>query len=301
MPVANITDGPFPVAPPTVAGNVITVSMFLNDPTRVQRSIENITNLRFVADVVFSEGPAIPSGSVIYDQIVEQGQIFLAGDVQEIEPGADFPILNALEAGPLVAVARKYGGEVFLTYEDRRRDRRDKLGRRLTQLRNTIVRKVDRIAMAALRAAPIIQQNASGDWSTAATDIVRDAAVAKNAITRLELGYMPDTVLINDDQELDLMSDKDIRDALPRERDDTLIRTGNVGRLMGMDWLATSQVNPGEVFVLQRKVAGSISDEVPLYARPIDEPRQERVYLHGARLPAVYVTDPKSVVRITGA
>lgn len=301
MPVANIVDGPFPVAPPTVAGSLITVSMFLNDPTRVQRSIEDITNLRFVADVIFGQGPDIPSGSVIYDQITEQGQIFLARDVQEIEPGGDFPILNALEAGPLVAVARKYGGEVFLTYEDVRRDRRDKLGRRMTQLRNTIVRKVDRVAMAALRAAPIIQQTASGDWSTAATDIVRDLAIAKNSITRLELGYVADTVLIHDDQELDLMSDKDIRDALPRERDNSLIRTGNVGRLMGLDFIATSQVAAGEAFVLQRKVVGSISDEVPLYARPIDWPRQERTYIHGARLPAVYVTDPKAAVRITGA
>lgn len=301
MPAATIFDGPFPPAPPTVAGDLITVSMFLNNPTRVQRTIEDITNLRFVADVILAEGPAIPSGSVIFDQITEQGQIFLDRDVEEIEPGADFPILNALEAGPLVAIARKYGGEVFLTYEDVRRDRRDKLGRRLTQLRNTIVRKVDRIAMAALRAAPIIAQAASGDWSTAATDIVRDLAIAKNSISRLELGYMADTALIHDDQELDLMSDKDIRDALPRERDNSLIRTGNVGRLMGLDFIATSQVAAGEVFVLQRKVAGSISDEVPMYARPLDEPRQERTYLHGARVPAVYITDPKAVVRITGA
>lgn len=298
---ATIVDGPFPPPAPTVNGELVTVSMFLKDPTRVQRTIESLTNLRFVADVIFGDGPAAPSGTVLYDQITDQGQIFLDRDVEEIAPGADFPLLNALEQGPLVAIARKYGGEVFLTDEDIRRDRRDKLGRRLTQLRNTIVRKVDRLAMAAIRSAPIIQQTASADWSTAGTDIVRDVAVGKNGITRLELGYQPDTALIHDDQELDLVSDKDIRDALPRERDDTLIRTGNVGRLMGLDWITTSQVAPGEVIILQRKIAGSISDEVPLYARAIPEPRQERTYLHGARLPIIYVTDPKSVVRITGA
>lgn len=298
---ATIIDGPFPPIAPVQTGEFLSVSMFLNDPVRVQRSIEDITNLRFVADVIFGEGPAIPGGSVIYDQITDQGQIFMDRDVEEIAPGADFPILNGLEQGPLVAISKKYGGEVFLTDEDIRRDRRDKLGRNLTKLRNTIVRKVDRIAMAALRAAPIISQTASADWTTSSTDIVRDLAVAKNAITRLELGYMADTVLIHDDQELDLISDKDIRDALPRERDNSLIRTGNVGRLMGLDFITTSQVAAGEVIVLQRKVAGSISDEVPLYTRPIPEPRQERVYLHGARLPAVYITDPKAVVRITGA
>lgn len=298
---ADIIDGPYPPVPPTVSGEFITVSMFLNDPVRVQRAIENITNLRFVADVILSEGPAIPGGSVLYDQITTQGQIFLDRDVEEIEPGADFPLLNGLEQGPLVAIARKYGGEVFITYEDERRDRRDKLGRRLTQLRNTIVRKVDRIAMATVRAAPIIQQTASGSWLTSATDIVRDIAVAKNAITRQELGYFPDTALVNDDQELAMQVDKDIRDALPRELQDGLIRTGNVGRIMGLDFIATSQVLPGEVIVLQRKTAGSISDEIPLYTRPIRDERAERVYLHGARLPAAYITDPKSIVRITGA
>lgn len=298
---ADIIGGPYPPVPPTVSGQFITVSMFLNDPVRVQRAIENITNLRFVADVILSQGPAIPGGSVLYDQITTQGQIFLDRDVEEIEPGADFPLLNGLEQGPLVAIARKYGGEVFITYEDERRDRRDKLGRRLTQLRNTIVRKVDRIAMATVRAAPIIQQTASGSWLTSATDIVRDIAVAKNAITRQELGYFPDTALVNDDQELAMQVDKDIRDALPRELQDGLIRTGNVGRIMGLDFIATSQVLPGEVIVLQRKTAGSISDEIPLYTRPIRDERAERVYLHGARLPAVYITDPKSIVRITGA
>lgn len=297
-PFAN---GPFPPDPASVTGNAITVDLFLRDPVRVQRTIEQLANLRFVADVIFSAGPAIPGGSMIYDQITDQGQIFLDRDVQEIEPGGDFPILNALEQGPLVAIAKKYGGEVFLTYEEIRRDRRDVLGRRLTQLRNTIVRKVDRLAMAALRAAPIIAQAASADWSTASTDIVRDLAVAKNAISRLELGYMADTVLIHDDQELDLVTDKDIRDALPRERDNGLIRTGNVGRLMGLDFITTSQVSAGEVIVLQRKVAGGISDEVPLYTKPIDDERKERTYLHGARIPAIYVTDPKAVVRITGA
>lgn len=301
MPSATIPDGPYPPLPVTVNGENITLSMFLSDPVRVQRSIENLTNLRFVSDVIFAQGPQATGGSIIYDQITVQGQIFLDRDVEEIAPGADFPLLNGLEAGPLVALAKKYGGEVWLTYEDVRRDRRDKLGRRLTQLRNTIIRKVDRITMAALRAAPIITQTASGDWTTAATDIVKDIAVGKNGISRLELGYAADTMLVNDDQELDLMTDKDIRDALPRERDDGLIRTGNLGRLMGLDVITTSQVAAGEVFIMQRKIAGSVSDEVPLYTKPIDEPRQERTYLHGARLVTAYVTDPKAVVQITGA
>jgi hypothetical protein len=291
---------PYPPAPPVVNGQLITVSQFVTNPARVQRAITDLTIGRYVTDVVFGQGPTATGGAVIYDQVT-QADTFLADDVQEIEPGGEFPLLGDTDLGPLVAIARKYGGEVPLTDEEVRRDNRNVLNRRMVKLRNTIIRKTDTVSMAALRAAPLITQVASGDWSTAATDIISDLATATNAVDRLDLGYVCDTVLINPDQELDLLKDKDIRDALPRERDNGLIRTGNLGRLMGLDFVVSNRVLPGEVFVVMRKVIGSVSDEVPLYARPIPEPRRERTFIHGARVVTPYVTDPKAGVRITGA
>lgn len=291
---------PYPPAPPVVQGTNVSVSLFLQSPPRVQRAITNMALQRFVADVAFSQGPAATGGAVMYDQVTAP-DLYMDRDVQEIEPGGEFPLLTSPEVAPLVAVARKWGGEVYLTYEQIRRDNRGVLARETTRLRNTIIRRVDTLAMAALRAAPITQQAASGDWSAAATDIIADLVTAAGAINALDMGYVADTVLINPQQEQDLLKDKDIRDVLPRERDNSLIRTGNLGRLLGLDFIVSNRVNPGEAFVLQRKVIGGVSDEVPLYARPIDDERRERTYLHGARVPAVYVTDPKAAVRVSGA
>lgn len=292
---------PYPWAPPAINGTDLTVSVFLRNPPRVQRAIEAMTTQRFIADVIFGGGPQADGGAVVYDQVT-QANIFLSRDVQEIEPGATFPVLNDVEVAPLVAVAKKYGGEIYLTDEAVRRDNRDKLAREMTRLRNTITRKVDTIAMAALRAAPINSMPASADWSLATTDIIADLASAMEMITGPDMGYdHPDTAFINPAQETDLLKKKDIREALPRESTTVPIATGRLGRLLGLDFVVSNRVNPGEIIICQRGLVGGISDEVPLYARPIDEPRQERVYLHGARLPAVYVTDPKSVVRITGA
>lgn len=292
---------PFPPAPPTIAGTNITVSAFLTTPTRVQRAIEALTLQRFVADAIFAPGPAAPSGSVLYDQMLAADDVFTGRDVQEIEPGSEFPILNTAERMPLVAVAKKYGGEVLLTDEAVRRDNRALLAREMTRLRNTIVRKYDTIAMAALDAAPTLTMAASGDWSTAATDIVADLATAASLISSLDMGYVADTVLVNPAQSLDLTKDKDIRDAMPRERTDGLIRTGNLGRVLGLDFIETNRVAAGTVWVLQRRIAGQISDEVPLYARPIRDERKEATFIHGARAGVPYVTDPKAVVQISGA
>lgn len=290
---------PYPQAAPTVAGTNITVSMFLNSPARVQRAIENLALNRFVADLIFAEGPAAVGGAVIYDQVTAN-DTYLSQDVQEIEPGSEFPILSSPQAGPLVAIARKYGGEVLFTDEAIRRDNRQVVQRDLIRLRNTIVRKYDTLAMTALDAAPILTMVGSGDWTTAATDIISDLATAAFTIDSLDLGYAPDTMLINPAQELDLLKDADIRTALPRERTDLPIATGNLGRLMDIDFVVTNRVTAGTAYLLQRRVAGGISDEVPLYARTVDDRRREAVFLHGARVGVPYVTDPKAVVKLTG-
>ncbi len=291
---------PYPQPAPTITGTNITVSLFLQSPPRVQRAVEALTLQRFVSDVIFGAGPPVTGGAVVHDQVLVP-DVFLDRDVQEIAPGAEFPLLTSPEVAPLVALARKWGGEVFLTDEAIRRDNRQRLNREMTRLRNTIVRRVDTLGMAALRAAPIINQVASGSWAVAATDTIADLVTGAGAINGPDMGYIADTVVLNPREQESLLKDKDIRDAMPRERDDSLIRTGNLGRLLNMDFIVTNRVNPGEVFLLARGVIGGISDEVPLYARPIPDERREVVFIHGARVPAVYVTDPKAAVRITGA
>ncbi len=292
--------GPHPLPPPVIAGTNVTVSLFLQNPPWVQRAITDLSLQRFVTDLIFSSGPAAEGGAVIYDQVTTS-DLYLDRDVQEIEPGGEFPLLDKADVGPLVAIARKYGGEVMLYWEDIRRDRRGKLAKQMVRLRNTIVKKADTISMAALRAAPITQQVASGAWATPGTDIIADIVTASGSVDALDLGYATDTILVSPSGAQNLLKDKDIRDALPRERDDSLIRTGNIGRILGHDIVSTNRVVAGEVFVLQRKVVGGVSDEVPLYARPIEDDRRERTFIHGARVPAVYITDPKAAVRITGA
>lgn len=292
--------GPFPPPPPTVNGTNITVSAFLNNPPRVQRAMEDLTRQRFVADVIFGAGPAATGGSVIYDQLTTE-DLYLTGDVQTIAPGGEFPLLTSADKAPLVAVAAKYGAEVFLTDEEVRRDRRDVLRRELAKLRNVVIRKVDTVAIAALDAAPTLTATASGSWGAAATDVIADLATAANGVNNTDLGYVADTVLLNPREELALLKDADVRAALPRERDDSLIRTGNLGRLMGLDFIVTNRVPAGTVYVMQRGIAGSISDEVPLYGRTIADERRERVFIHGGRVVVPFVTDPKAVMRITGA
>lgn len=305
MPASATPYGyPAPVINP--ATGELTVAQFLARPPYIQRAIRDLTRLRFLTEgVLFARGPAATGGAVVFDQVVGN-DLFLERDVQDIEPGAEFPLLTPIDAVPQVALARKFGGEVFLTWEAIRRDNRALLGQRLQSLRNTIVRRTDEKGMAALRAAAIAgtipTMVASGDWSLAATDLVRDVATAMSAVDALDMGYEATLALVNPAQALDVVGRKDIRTELDGGRSGApIILTGWMGRLLNMNWVTSNRVLPGEVWIGEGGRVGSISDEVPTYALPIDDPRRERTYLHGARVPAFALTDPKSFIRITGA
>lgn len=294
---------PYPPAPPTVSGANITVDAFLRNPTRVTRAIEALTLNRFFADQIFSAGPPAEGGAVIYDQITE-GEFFTDRDVQAIEPLAEFPIVNSGEHTPLVAAVTKWGGAVELSEEAIRRDRRDVLARELTRLRNTLVRKIDAVALAVLNAAPIQTDTASDDWTGGNNlDIIADLEGARTAIDEQDMGYIADTVILNPAQALDLRTDPDVRAAMPRENMATnmLGAPDLSGFLRFPNWYVTNRQTAGTIHVLASRQVGSISDEVPVYSRVVVDDLRERRVIQAARVPAIYVTDPKACIKITGA
>lgn len=292
---------PYPPGSPTLSGNNLTVDLFLKQPAYVQKAIEDLTNERFIADYIFAEGPPAPSGSVLYDQVTA-AMLYAERDIQEIEPASEFPLLTFPGAQPLVANVKKWGGAFFVTDEQRSRNRFDVLARNLRMTTNTIVRKMDTVAVAALNAAPVLTQGASGDWSTAATDIISDIQTAKNAIVSQDMGYEADTVLLNPAQALDIRKDADIRSVLPRENTArNPLFSDDLNGLLGLNWIESNRVTAGTVWLLQRQIVGSRSDEQPLTSEPIPDRRKQVTFVQAWRKVVPYVTDPKAAIKITGA
>lgn len=291
----------YPPAPPTIDGQGrITVEQFLKTPTRVQRVIADLTKERFLAERIFGSGSA-DGGSVVYDQLAGQDNLYTERDVQAITPGSEFPLTDVGELAPKVAAVTKWGGAGIITYEESRRDARDVLNRKLIRLRNTIVRKVDTVAIAALDAAPIGGTTGT-DWSNPTTgDPIGDVAKATNHIDNLDLGYVADSVLINPTQELEMFLNEDIRAALPRETvAANPIASGRLGQFMGLTWYASNRVPAGSAYVLASGTVGSLHDELPLYSRVVDQPERERYLIQAARVTVPVVTDPLGVYKLTG-
>lgn len=297
---------PYPQAPPTVNGADITVNAFLKSPPLVQRALTALTSQRFIADNIFAAGPQAVGGAVLFDKLME-GEFFTERDVQAIEPGSEFPILNSGEQTPNVAAVTKWGGAAVITYEAARRDRRDVLQRELTRLRNTIIRKVDTVAVASLVASVTAGDTptmaASADWGTAGTDIIGDVETGRSTVDQADMGYEVDAVLLNPAEALGIRKNTGIRAALPREAMvNNLIGARDLSGLLRLPtWYISNRVPAGTVWLLQSKTVGSISDELPLYTRVVDQPEKERYLIMAARITVPFITDPLAAIRITGA
>jgi hypothetical protein len=141
-----------PLGPPMVSGTTITVETMLAQPTRITRMIMDITAERFVADRLFASGGGVTGGAVVYDE-AQANEMYTNRDVEQIAPGAEFPLVTSEQLAPKIAEVEKWGGKTFVL--DEARDRNDSAGftKLMRQLGNTIVRKFNQRAIATVNAA----------------------------------------------------------------------------------------------------------------------------------------------------
>lgn len=302
-------------------GPTITVEAILKQPRLLTRALGDLVNKRFVADRVFARGSSdqVAGGAALYQK---SESIYMNRDAEEVGIGAEYPRAAWTEAVYTAAV-KKYGLEFPVYDETRRRNALDVFQRGFKKLGNSLVKFVDTVAVTLLgdTTQGIQTMSASGDWTTAATDIIADIANARAKVANVDEGYEADTLLIHPNQELDFLIDSDIRNALPREggNPQSPVVTGRVVPILGLrQVLVSNQMTSGTAFVLESGTVGTIADEqpagdegytaynpgagqAPVYTKQYRIENTDATILRGARFPAMWMAEPQAVVKITGA
>ena len=81
----------YPPVQPTLSGDVLTISRFLNNPTLVARRLRTLAEQRFISDVLLSGRINTTSGSVLY----ETGEsIFSDRAPSSVAPGSEYPLTS---------------------------------------------------------------------------------------------------------------------------------------------------------------------------------------------------------------
>jgi hypothetical protein len=290
-----------PLAPPTMSGTDITVDIMLQQPTRVTSFLMDLTLTRFVLDRLFTSNGGVTGGAVVYDVVIAN-DVFLLRDVEPVSPGAEFPVVTSIRRVPKVATVEKYGGKFWVSYEARDRNDATAFRNELVRLGNTIVRKLNTRAIAAVNAAVAANNGMStyvgNNWETAipkganptpppltpGADFSKPQMLADQA----ELGIQYDTMLINPVQlnSLRLFYEDGLNQMLSDAGYD--------------DLYASNRVPLGTAYAIASGQLGEMRLEQPLMTQTWDEPSNQRAWTQSSVRPVMFVTNPWAVMEITG-
>lgn len=287
-----------PLGPPSLSGNMITVDMYLNQPTRVTRMILDLSLQRFIADRVFTSAGGVTGGAVIYDQATVN-ELYAARDVEKVAPGMEFPIITSERLVPKVAEVEKWGGKVWVSDEARDRNNTALFTRQIRQLTNTIIRKINARAIAEMEAAISASgQTATGrNWqavvtagtsaSTASAYPARDFALADQMAEEDELGVSYDLILLNPQEYAQL----------------AIIYGQGLAQFLqstGKSVYVSNRVAAGTAYFVSQGQVGEMRVEKPLGSETWREPNRERNWIQSSVRPTMYVTNPFAILKFTG-
>lgn len=253
----------YPPSAPTITGDVITISRFLNNPTAVARRLRTLAENRFIADALLTGRYEVAGGSLLYEQTES---MFTNRPPEIVNPGAEYPRSAATPGTAAMASVNKWGQDVPVTDEHVGRYGRRAVDVALLKIVNYLVKQVDTISLAAINTA--ITNTAAavggGGWAGASADPLLDLMLAQAAILSLDQGYDPDTVVMSDVAYARLVSNQKIIAGLQRESDQSVTRTGDILVVAGLRILPTNNLPGGattNVFVLDSSMLGGLAYE----------------------------------------
>lgn len=252
----------YPAAAPTISGDVVSISRFLNTPTLVARRLRTLLEQRYIADAILSGRFVVSGGAVQY----ETGEsIFTPDNPRAVSPGSEYPLTVPGTGTASIAKTVKWGQDTEVTDESIARQlNMQPVDKALLKLANSNVKFVDSVALSAVGSAITNTAAATAAWTTAtAAQIFTDVALAKANILALNQGYDPDTVVLSDLAWARAKAAFIAGGYLPRETDSANPAvTGSFPTIDGMRWLASPNLPAANtVYVVDSKMLGGMADE----------------------------------------
>lgn len=291
----------YPFGVPSVSGTSITVDMMLNQPTRITRAVADLSLRRMFSQRIFSTPGGVEGGALLYD-VLTTNDAFLdpTREVQNVEPGAEFPLVTSSRTAPSIARVEKFGGKFFVTDEARARNDESQLRNGSMKLSNSIAKGVDTRAIAALDAAvTTYSRTATGtNWATANSTVSSsltknlepgsDFAAAQLTADTDELGVVFDLWIVNPAQYVNLQKFYGVSN-LP----------GVLGAY-GVEVISSNRVTAGTAYAVESGVVGEMRFEQGLFTETWREQATERTWVQSSIRPVFAVTNPYSVIKFSG-
>jgi len=300
----------YPAAPATLNGQLITVDRLVNSPVLIYRILRTLVQQRLVGDKALSGRVDLTgSGTAIYE-IAES--IFADMQAEIVAALAEYPLTTDTPGTPAVAATNKWGLADLISDEVVAHNRIDQAMRKLVKLANRIVFQFDALALSAISSAVTQTQAATATWATTATaDPLADILLAAAQIDSLNQGYVANTVLTTPIAWARVVTASKVLANTPRENGDSLVLTGNLVQIAGLNiWKTTNMPSGVNAMVLDNTMLGSIAYENlgggyqgnagELESKKIRLDENDGWKIQARKVAVPMVQEPGAAVKITG-
>lgn len=302
----------FPPAAPSLTGDLLTIHRLLQTPTLLQRRLRTITDLRFVSDQILTQRFRTSGGAIQY-QVSEP--IVSDRPVESVAPGSEYPLALTPEGTAALAQVLNWGQASIITDAEIKRSvpMGDAVDRKLRKLMNSVISKVDAITISAVGSAITANGAATANWDNANATILRDLERAKAAVIDLNMGYVPDTVLMSSTKYAELASDTAVATLRRREDPGNPIYSGKIDVIDDLKVITTSTSNlpSDDVWVLDSTQLGGMADEsdvdpgytvadLAVQVQTLRVPDRDSFRMWARRITVPVIQEPGAGYKITG-
>lgn len=298
----------FPPASPTISGDYLTVSRFLNTPTLVARRMRTLAEQRLISTSILTGRETVSGGAISFEQ--NEG-LYADRPVEAVSPGGEYPLTTVGDGTAQLAKVVKWGQDTFVTDEAAKRKAMSAVDKALLKLINTAAKNVDTVALAAIASSVTQTQAAAAAWSAATgVQMLRDVLKAKAALAALNQGYEADTMVIDDLTWALIASDQTLISTIARETQSNAVVTGNFDVLAGLRIMRTPNLPAAGAWILDSSQLGGIATEDLggnyqkvdgiLESKSIRDEDNDQWRLRARAVVVPYINEPNAAIRITG-
>lgn len=281
---------------PELNGRRLTVDVALKNPANLRANISELADRDLLLPKFFHPFGAKLDGAGLLFSVVAATDFF-SSDVEKRTPGAEYRVVEGVDPEPKLALVEDWGGKFQVTDEQRGRNDVSYFDQQVTQLANTITRKLDVAAMKAIAAAGVGTVVPAANWEdlvfvgpldqiTPSAERPTAALAEAQELSDLEeLGVVHDLLVVHPTQA------RQLRTAYAEGLGDML-------KSAGLEMFANPRIPEGEAYVVEQGMAGTVGFEAPLTVDVWDDRSTRSTWVQAYAVPAFAVDRPYAAKRI---
>jgi hypothetical protein len=284
---------------PELNGRRLTVDTALKRPTLIRDQIAKLADDQILLPRFFTNlGAPITGGGMLYS--VVKASDFFTTNIEQRQPGGEYKVVEGVDPEPKLATVEDWGGKFQVTDEQRTRNDISYIDQQTTQLANTIARKLDVAAMAAINDQLGAENTFAGhSWDDLVfvgpeTDLTpgplrpsADLSAAQTAADLQELGVRHNLLIVHPTQAHALRS-------AYAENLDAMLKSA------GLEMFSNPRIPAGTAFTVESGKVGTVGFEAPLTIDVWDDRSTRSTWVQAYAVPAFGVDRPHAAKKITG-